>query len=228
MTPLENSSLGTVLDTLAEAMFFNRPLPAAEHAAAIRWVVARQGQPGAYAGMFAPTAGDRLGVRLFTGEPVRSRAGIGHVLGEEAVRILAALPERDAATQEALDRAIAGMTGRLQEAETRGQGTAVYCCGTCSTCYWRNLARGIFPKARERLARGLEELKQQRATDGTWHRFPFFATSLTLTELGGERARGELRHAARRWHELLPRLEKGTGPFDLRRAEVGRRVLALV
>jgi len=227
MNPLSENSLETVLDGLAESFFYAHPLPAARRHAAARWIAARQGLPGSYAGMFAPTAEDLGGIRLFTGEVVRSRAGIGHLLGEEACRILAALPKRDRATQAALDRAAAGMAAQLDEFERRGCTPGTYCCGTCTAGYWRNLANGLLPRADERLRSGLAQLRQQRMGDGTWSRYPFFYTSLALTEIGAKRAGAELRHAAKRWRALLPRLEKSGAPYAARRAEVGRRLLAL-
>src|SRR3954470_12780542 len=56
-------------------------------------ILARRGMPGGYvAGMFAPTPGEiERGVRVFTGERVTSRAGVRHVVGEEACRALRAL-----------------------------------------------------------------------------------------------------------------------------------------
>ncbi|MFT3828528.1 MAG: hypothetical protein QM691_02365 [Opitutaceae bacterium] len=227
MHPFATDSLASVIDALADAQFFREPLPAAQHDAAIRWLIGRQGLPGSYAGMFAPTEGDRAGgIRLFTGEVVRTGAGVGHLLGEEACRLLAALPARSYAAQNALDRAVAGMIARLEEAERCGQSTAIYCCGTCAAGYWRNLATGLFPRADERLRAGLAELAKLRLSDGTWRRYPFFYTSLALIEIGPGRAGAELRYAAQRWRKILPRLEKSTETLARRRAAIGRRVLA--
>lgn len=220
-------SLESALATLAEAQFFETPLPAATRTEAVRWIVSRQGLPGSYAGMFAPTEDDLQGIRLFTGEAVRSRAGIGHLLSEEACRILAALPKRDRVTQSALDRAVAAMTAQLDEFERRGCLPGTYCCGTCTTGYWRNLANGLFPRADSRLRSGLDHLREQRGGDGTWRRHPFFHTSLALTEIGPELAKAELQYAAMRWRKILPRLERHTeDTFARRRAAIGRRLLA--
>ncbi|HLP00918.1 MAG TPA: hypothetical protein VK163_02745 [Opitutaceae bacterium] len=227
MTPLATASLESVIDALAEALFSQRPLPASVRIAAIRWIVGRQGLPGAYAGTFAPTEDDRKGgIRLFTGEVVRTGAGVGHLLGEEACRVLAALPKRDRATQAALDRAVANMTARIDESERTGAAAGTYCCGTCTVGYWRNLANGLFPRADQRLRGGLAHLATLHLADGTWRRFPFFYTSLALTEIGPARAGDELRHAAQRWRKILPRLEHSSAPFARRRSEIGRRVLA--
>jgi hypothetical protein len=227
MSHLDRNSLCSTLDGIAESLFFQRRIPESQRLAVARWVARRQGLPGAYAGMFAPTAQDTSGIHLFTGEAVRSRAGIAHLLGEEGCRIIATLQVKDPSVQGALSRAIQGMTARLEEAERRGQSTGVYCCGTCSAGYWRNLARNLFPHAEERLHRGLGRLKQLRREDGTWFRFPFFYTSLALTEIGGDLAKIEMRHAATHWEKILPRLSRSDDPISRRRAAVGQQLLAL-
>lgn len=221
------SRLATTLDALAEALFYKRQMPASERNAATKWIAGRQGLPGSYADMFAPTAQDLRGLRLFTGERVSSRAGIAHLLGEEACRVLHALPAPTASGRAALQRAITGMSERLDDAENRGYDPGLYCCGTCSAGYWRNLATGLFPRAEERLRKGLLRIKALRGDDGQWQRFPFYFTSLALIEIGPDLARDEMRHAAPRWHRLLLRIERADDHFARRRAEVGRRLLEL-
>jgi hypothetical protein len=225
MNHLNRDSLGATLDSLAESLFFGKNISAAQRAAAARWIAGRQGLPDAYAGMFAPTKQDALGIRLFTGEPVHSRVGIAHQLGEEGCRILTALQVKDPIVQAALSRAVQGMAARLAEAQRRGHDTGVYCCGACSAGYWRNLALNLFPRAEERLHDGLRQLKQLRCGDGTWRRFPFFYTSLALTEIGPELAGAEMRYAAERWWIILPRLSAARSAVGVRRAAVGQRLL---
>ena len=222
---LDRHSLGSTLDSLSESLFFEENIPAAQRTAAAKWIARRQGLPGAYAGMFAPTERDARGIRLFTGEPVRSRVGIAHQLGEESCRILTALRMKDRIVQAALRRAVEGMAARLAEAGRSGFDTGVYCCGTCSAGYWRNLALHLFPRAEERLRNGLRQLKQLRRGDGTWRRFPFYYTSLALTEIGPELARAEMQYAAARWRRILPRLAAAEDSIARRRAAVGRRLL---
>lgn len=220
-------SLAATLDAISESLFFGRKIPSAERLACAKWIASRQGMPGAYAGMFAPTELDRRGIHLFTGETVRSRAGISHHLGEESCRILAALQVKDQQVQSSLNRAVEGMSGRLAEAEQCGHSAAVYCCGTCSAGYWRNLANHLFPRAEERLRLGLAYIKQQRAGDGEWNRFPFYYTSLALTEIGPELAKAEMQYAAERWLKILPKLSRGTSTLSSRRATVGQRLLEM-
>ena len=84
MRDLDQTSLGSTLDAIAETIFFGRRLTVGPRNTAAGGIARRQGLPGAYAEMFAPTQKDYRGLRLFTGERVRSRVGITHLLGEES------------------------------------------------------------------------------------------------------------------------------------------------
>ena len=224
---LDTSSLARTLDALSEALFFQQPIAAAQRAAAAKWIARRQGLPGAYAGMFAATQADMRGIRLFTGEAIRTRAGITHVLGEEGCRVLhlsgVQLPEVEAA----LGRAIAGISQRIAESEKADYPAGFYCCGTCTVAYWRLLATGRLPQAEERLSSGLAQLKQMRAGDGQWRRFPFYYTSLALAEIDPALAREELRYAASRWSRLMKRTAKAKNLWQTRRAALGQRVMEI-
>jgi hypothetical protein len=227
MNYLDRNSLYATLDSLSEALFFEKSIPEPQRVAAAKWIASRQGLPGAYAGMPAPTKQDGHGVRLFTGETIRSRVGIAHVLGEEACRILALLDLTDKDVQAALDRAVQGFVARLEESEQRGYSPGTYCCGTCSTAYWRNLANHLLPRAEERLHLGLKELKQLRRGNGTWRRFPFYPTCLALTEIGPELAKNEMQYAALFWRNNPKKLASTGSPAARRRVAVGQRLLEL-
>ncbi|MFW6162570.1 MAG: hypothetical protein ACODAJ_07345 [Planctomycetota bacterium] len=117
---VDESSLAATVDAVHDAAFWGRRLTKAERTEAGKWIAGRQGLPGSYAGMFAPTEQDRAeGIRLFTGERTRSGAGAAHILGEEACRALIELDVSLASIREALDRATEGMLGRLRKAEAR-------------------------------------------------------------------------------------------------------------
>jgi hypothetical protein len=227
MNFLDQNSLYSTLDSLSESLFFKKPIPETEGLAAARWIASREGLPGAYAGMFAPTERDTLGIRLFTGEAIRSRARIAHILGEEGCRILTLLRVTDEQVRGSLKRAVQGFVARLEEAERRGYGAGTYCCGTCSAAYWRNLAIHRLPRAEERLRLGLDELKQAHSGNGKWRRFPFYYTCLALTEIGPELAKDEMQYAALCWRKSLRRLSSAESPIDQRRAAVGQRLLEL-
>ncbi|MGD0536474.1 MAG: hypothetical protein ABSC03_02385 [Verrucomicrobiota bacterium] len=227
MNCLDRNSLGSTLDSISESLFFEHPIPESQRVVAARWIAARQGLPGSYAGMFAPTEKDTLGIHLFTGEAIRSRARIAHILGEEGCRILTRLHVTDGQVQDSLNRAVRGMAARLAEAERRGYDTGTYCCGTCSAAYWRNLAINLLPRAEERLRLGLKELKNSRSGAGKWRRFPFHYTCLALTEIGPELAKSEMRYAAWYWRNNLKKLASAESSVARRRAAVGQRLLEL-
>jgi hypothetical protein len=64
------NSLATLVDSIEQKRYFGQRIPAREILAAAREIASRQGLPGSYAGMFAPTKPDfRRGIRVFTGEP---------------------------------------------------------------------------------------------------------------------------------------------------------------
>jgi hypothetical protein len=55
MDCLDRNSLYSTLDSISESLFFQSLIPQSQRVAAARWIAARQGLPGSYAGMFAPT-----------------------------------------------------------------------------------------------------------------------------------------------------------------------------
>jgi hypothetical protein len=225
MRLVKAQSLTDTVDAINEVFFAGGKLAKADRLEAARWIAARQGLPRSYAGMFAPTERDfREGVRVFTGERMRTGAGTAHVLGEEAMRALILLDVPDRAVQAALARAPEGMNARLRDAEARGYAVGKYCCGTCSAAFWRNLAVGGLERAERRLASGMKELRGARLGDGKWRTFPFWYTLLALSEIALPGAVGEMRYAAPVCERYLAR--PGTrDKFTRRRRAVAERVL---
>ena len=220
------ASLAKTLDAVNEALFLGRTLNAADRALAARWIAARQGLPGAYADMFAPTNADfGNGIRVFTGERIGTRAGTAHILGEEASRALILLDSSDRTVRETLARAGAGMNARLEDTEARGHRVGAYCCGTCSAAFWRHLAVGGLAHPDRWLGAGMKALKSRRSGDGKWRVFPFWYTLLALSEIELPAAVSEMRHAAPRCEAYLTRWRAGENYAQRRRA-VAEQVLA--
>jgi hypothetical protein len=118
MELLHTRSLGRTLDAMNEVLFFGRRIPKAEARRAAEWIAGRRGLPGSYAGMFAPTPADyEDGVRLFTGERIASGAATGHILGEEACRMLLLLDAASSGVADELAQATRSMDARLSESE---------------------------------------------------------------------------------------------------------------
>ncbi len=203
-------SLGDTLDAVNAALFYNLPLSQPERCDAARWVAGRQGLPRSYAGMFAPTGYDySFGALAFTGEPVVSDTGAGHLLSEEACRVLyqlgvAELPE----VQSALHSARRAILGRLKTSQPEDGWTGIYCCGMCSVALWRHLAVSGHSDDQHRLENGLFQLKRRRDGKGRWKQYPFYYTLLALVDIDLPAARSEVEYALPAIERALRRVEK--------------------
>lgn len=225
---IDRASLSRTVDAINAAHFDGRPLAAVEGPRAARWIVGRQGLPGAYGGTFAGFPSERSkGIVLFTGERITS-ASARHILGEEASRVLRQLRVRDPTVTRALAAADRGLMRCLERAaqDPRNRNPGLYCCGKCSVGLWRNLLAGGLDRHEERLRRGARHLRSMRDAEHGWRRFPFWYTVLALSEMDNAEARTELKYAApalervancpvppgvyaRRRHELAVRTLKG-------------------
>jgi hypothetical protein len=177
-------SLGDTLDAVNAVLFTKEEIPQAMREEAAFWIADRQGLPGSYAGMFAPTDNDyAFGSITFTGEPVRSGAATGHILSEEACRVLFRLGIDSPEISAPLERARQAIFHRIDQGQANGKTSGVYCCGMCSVSLWRHLHASAQPSDFRRLENGLEELHRCRDGKGRWRRFPFFYTLLALNEM---------------------------------------------
>lgn len=225
-------SLAGTLDAVHAALFYDTPLSEQAREEAAAWIADRQGLPGAYAGMFAPTERDyAFGALTFTGEKVSSSAGTGHLLSEEACRALLLLGIDTPEVREALKRARRGILHRLEQSEPAGSESGVYCCGTCSVALWRHLLPSRELADARRLEHGLAELNRHRDGAGRWRRFPFYYTLLALSEMTHPAARDEALYAAPVIDRALRRLVRADpdtwSEHDRRRKMVMERVLEL-
>ena len=231
MSLVDTRSLAATVDAVHESLFFGRKLTKAQRKTAATWIAGRQGLPGSYASMFAPTERDReTGVRLFTGKSIGGGGGAAHILGEEACRALILLDVPLRSVRDALGRASEGMLERLRKAEQRERNCGrpwrgEYCCGTCSVGLWRHLAVGGLEDAERHLAAGMRSLKAHRLGNGRWRRFLFHYTLLVLSEIDARGALGEMRYAAPVLERALRRPPRDD-PYDARRRAVAERVLA--
>ena len=222
MRIIDPSSLAETIDNLNDAFFYGRKLAKSEREEAAKWIAARQGLPGSYSGMFAPTLSDfQRGIKLFTGDRVKSRAATAHILGEEASRALILLKVRSSAVQEALRESTDSMLKRL-DYEDRKPGP--YCCGICSVSLWRHLSVGGLKDPEKELAGGLKELRAHRDGTGKWRRFPFYYTLLALTEINDPGAVREMRYTAKVCERALKRTA-GADRYSIRRHDLLERVM---
>src|SRR5262245_52575635 len=131
---INEASLSQTVDALNMAHFDGRALAASERTQVARWIAARQGLPGAYAGTFAGYPAEQSkGIVLFTGERIAS-ASARHILGEEASRALRLLRVRDRSVTAALEAADEGLLRCLARAadDPRHRNPGLFCCGKCS------------------------------------------------------------------------------------------------
>jgi len=113
---INEKSLALTLNSLNEAFFFDKHLTSEEKTETAKWLAGRQGKPGSYCEMFAPTSYDfENGVQVFTGEKIPSKAATANILGQETCRALLQLSVSDIDIRGALDCATRGMMERLNE-----------------------------------------------------------------------------------------------------------------
>ncbi len=227
MKLVNHNSLAATLDAINEAFFYKKSLSGSQKEKTAKWIAGRQGLTGSYANMFAPTEYDfNEGVRLFTGERLRSKAATGHILGEEACRALILLDVSNDNVKNALKQASLGMMGALSRAEDSGYIPGMYCCGTCTCSLWRHLAVGGLEEAECRLAAGMNTLKSHRDGNSRWRRFPFYYTLLALNEIDLPSAIQEMRYASSVCERNLKRLQK-KDTITQRRRTLMERILEI-
>ncbi|MBN2018209.1 MAG: hypothetical protein JW794_08810 [Candidatus Cloacimonetes bacterium] len=222
---IDKNSLGNTIDVLNDGFFFNKKLSDKQKHEAALWIASRQGLPGSYAGMFAPTEDDfKNGVQVFTGEKITTGAGTAHILGEEACRILVLLNVDDTKVKTALKKTQNGMVNRLNDSQIQGYSTDLFCCGPCTIALWRNLIVGGLNKQKERLKAGLKEMKILRDGKGRWRRFRFYYALLALHEIDLEEARDELIYARPAMERALNR-NSGQEKYQLRKLKLLELIL---
>jgi hypothetical protein len=183
MSLLNQKSLYLTLENINDAFFHGEKIARAERIILAEWISSRQGIKGSYAQMPAPTDSDFSGITVFTGEAVKSRAAIAHILGEEATRMLILLGVKNKNTTNSIRLSTEGMLERIKEAENDRYRGGTYCCGICSVSYWRHLLAGGLRDQDKFLSLGLRALKDHRSQNSQWHRFPYYYTLLALDEM---------------------------------------------
>lgn len=208
MDIMNRDSLALTLDALNEAFFYNYTIPEKKRKEVANWIATRQGLPCSYANMFAPTESDLSeGIRLFTGERISSKAAIMHILGEEACRALILLDIQTLNVREALKNATEGMLTRIKLSDSGGRTRVpgTYCCGTCTSSYWRHLAVGGLENSENELREGIKDLRRHRDGSGRWRSYPFYYTLLSLSEMEVPSAIDEMRYTKAICERLLKR-----------------------
>jgi hypothetical protein len=212
------NSLAATLDAINETLFDDRSLSKTQMEEAAKWIVGRQHKSGKYAGMFAPTELDyEAGVKLFTGEKLKTKLATQNVLTAQAAWALALL---DAGVQAALDRANRWLFRQcFSHSCTTGE------CAHSAVSLMRYLAVARLADSERRLAAHIEVLSRQRDGKGRWKRFPFYYTLLTLAEINLPSAVEELHYAVPACERVLRRSSQDD-KFSRRRRAIAQRALA--
>lgn len=218
-------TLSGVIDRLNEAFFYGRNLTKKERNDAAVWLAGRLGKDQSYSGLFGLTQKEMAAdIRVFTGEPLTTRAGKKHVLGEEAARVLNLL----AVDSPEVKCALKQITGLVAPFVDPHRGNGYFCCGKCSAAMWRHLSVSRAPYAEARVTAGVEFLRNNRIGNGEWRPFPFYYTVLSLVGIDQQNAREELRYVAPRLERLARRSVDKRDKYALRRHDLVERALALV
>ncbi|MBU0596241.1 hypothetical protein KJ567_06125 [Candidatus Bipolaricaulota bacterium] len=224
MTWIDERSLGRTIERVEERLVAgDETLPQERVAEVVEWLLARQSTSGRRRGMFQPLADDvDSGVRLATGERLRTRLATWNVLSHEAVRLLRRLAPNDEDVQQATVRALSTFR---QHCYAR-QHCAIGECAHSAISYLRLLASIEDPGDRVWIDAELATIRRHRLATGRWKRFPFYYTLLALLALPGGTARAELQHAVPACLRVRHRTDPPQ-PDLARRSDVVERVLAL-
>jgi len=225
MKLVNKTSLAETIDNITDAFFFGNKIPKEERDSAALFIASRQGLPGSYAELFAPTEKDQSkGFKLFTGEKVKPSAGLRHILGEESCRALILLKSPLKTARDAFNTANDGMSKRLGKSFGVPRPIGWYCCGQCTVSFWRNLLVGGLVNQDSELAGGLKILKTMRDGQHGWHRFPFYYTLLALNEFENPLVIDELKYAAPQLEDFLNRKPRND-KYSIRRHVLAERIL---
>lgn len=220
MPIVHHHSLAATLDALNEAFFAHSPLSRDQRKEAATWIAGFQNGASPYTGFAASERERREGVRLFSGERLRTRFAANEILGLEACRALILLDVRTNGVREVLERA----NSRLPDACFAGsciQGE----CAHATVAVWRYLAVGGLDHAERRLNSTMDALSGHREGSGRWKRYPFYYTLLALSEIDLPSAVEEMRYAAPTCERYLRRSLK-EDDISRRRRAIMERVLS--
>ena len=225
MKYINNNSLAETVDKVNEALFLGEEITKKQKKEIAGWLASRQGKKGSYSGMIAPTERDfKTGIRVFTGEPMRTGAGTSHILGEEASRLVYKLGVKDKTVSKAINASNKGFETAMKRNLNTGGSEGRYCCANCTAAYWRNLAAGGLKNQKKRLELGMKFLNKLRDGKGRWRKMPFYYTLLALSEIKSPLAKRELEYAAPGLEKLLKRF-KDKDKYEKRRRKLVEKIL---
>ncbi len=210
--------LPDLLENINANFFYGAEWTQAEKTRYAAWIASQFDPHARYLGfILEPTQMD--GLRLFTGERLRTRIGALSVLGLEACRAMLLLDAYSPAVQQVLMQ----VNRRLGQV-CYANGCVLGECAHASLALMRYLAVGGLGNTQERLDGHLMKMKLKRDGKGGWTGFPYYYTLLVLSEMPVELASDERTYTAERCEKLLCRkIQPDT--ISQRRAQLMERVL---
>jgi hypothetical protein len=217
---IDETSLSETIDAVSVRLAAGESLPAAEREDIVGLLLSRQVQAGRDRGIFAPFPGEfESGVRLFTGERLRTRVATRNVLTLESARILFVLAGGRAAVRCALARSSVAM----RHACFALSHCVIGECAHSSIAYMRDAASDRGGDRRKWIEDHLHVIREHRDGKGRWKRFPFYYTLLVLLEVGTPSANTELEYARPACERAANRAS--SGDYVTRRRRILERVL---
>lgn len=213
MELLITGTLHDTLDRCNQVFFDNQPLTALERYELVHEIAAGLAR--------GETNAPPEGMRLFTGERLRTRLAANAIRFEEAARALVLLDSPTVDGVMALEEARRRLAGRcFTDGCTLGE------CAHATIGWLRYLAVTDFPDTGRRLEAGLRRVNGARDGYGRWKGMPFYYTLLMLCELDSPAAHSELGYAAPVCERMLP-MQAPDDVYGQRRRAVLERALCL-
>jgi hypothetical protein len=192
MIIIRPTSLAATLDSAAEALLYQKPIPDDLRNEISMLLISRQIQSGSSSGFFIPLeAESTTQTRLFSGEPLRTEFASRHIQLIEATRILKLL---------AMDQAMVAKSILIAEHRMNAMCYSKFCskgeCKSLTIAYIRYLASSDGKDSSTQMGSFLTKLVDYRDGKGKWNGFPYYYTLLMLTEVDNPLAIHELQYAA--------------------------------
>lgn len=161
------------------------------------------------------------GLRLYTGERIRTRQAANAIFLEEGARALILIDSPTVNGVIAMDTARRYLTGKcFTDGCFEGE------CAHAAVGWLRYLSATDFPDSERRLEAGFRQVNSLRDGSGRWRGLPFYYTLLMLCEQDRPAARRELRYASPTCERLLA-LQPLDELYGQRRRSILERVLCL-
>ncbi|MFX0061537.1 MAG: hypothetical protein ACFFC7_05065 [Candidatus Hermodarchaeota archaeon] len=218
---MEKTSLTQILDEINEVGFYNQDISKIKLENSVKRFCKQQIKSGNNAGMFYVPENDyKIGLRLFTGEKLKTKLATRNIFGQEATRLLRLSNISTEEVQTIIEKADRWMLKSCYAAD--------YCfigeCAHSAIGFMRYLAVAEPKNTEQQLIKYIELIRKRRDGKGKWKGLPFHYTLLTLLEVNNLLVIDELRYTLPAIERSLKRTNNND-KFSQRRRDVMKRVL---